>query len=182
MAWLEIIFHLNGYARAPNSLSLDPFYSHLLIPKEKKNIWSELESNPGPLASCSQATALTTRQWLLAHKWQLLNSDACNQKPPKWSRNSSWCVRCLPDENYLMEKKFNIQQSFFFFRSKVINLHQPADFNYKIGPDPVEEERRFPGLEGEWQFLKVLDNFSRGKFGWTQWKWKKRGVFEALIN
>ena len=28
---------------------------------EKKNIWSELELNPGPLAS--QATALTTRPW-----------------------------------------------------------------------------------------------------------------------
>ena len=118
MAWLGIIFHLNGYARASNSSCLDPFYSYLLMPKEKKNIWTELESNPGPLASRSQATALTTRQWLLAHKWQLLNSDACNQKPPKWSRNSSWCVRCLPDENYLMEKKFNIQQSFFSFVQK----------------------------------------------------------------
>ena len=30
---------------------------------EKKNIWSELGLNPGPLAS--QATALTTRPWLL---------------------------------------------------------------------------------------------------------------------
>ena len=30
---------------------------------KKKNIWSELESNPGPFAS--QATALTTRPWLL---------------------------------------------------------------------------------------------------------------------
>ena len=30
---------------------------------EKKNIWSELESNAGPLAS--QATALTTSPWLL---------------------------------------------------------------------------------------------------------------------
>ena len=30
---------------------------------EKKPFWSELESNPGPLAS--QATALATRPWLL---------------------------------------------------------------------------------------------------------------------
>ena len=32
----------------------------------EKTIWSELESNPGPLAS--QATALTTRPWLLGQK------------------------------------------------------------------------------------------------------------------
>ena len=34
-----------------------------LYPRREKTIWSELESNPGPLAS--QATALTTRPWLL---------------------------------------------------------------------------------------------------------------------
>ena len=39
------------------------FYSYLLIPEERKNIWSELELNPGPLVS--QATTLTTRPWLL---------------------------------------------------------------------------------------------------------------------
>ena len=44
-------------------LFLDPFYSYLLTPEERKTIWSELESNPGPFAS--QATALTTRPWLL---------------------------------------------------------------------------------------------------------------------
>ena len=33
---------------------------------EKKNIWSELELNPGPLAS--QATAPTTRPWLLGQR------------------------------------------------------------------------------------------------------------------
>ena len=44
------------------------FYSYLLIPEDKKNIWSELESNPGPLASRLQATALTTRPWLLGQQ------------------------------------------------------------------------------------------------------------------
>ena len=34
-----------------------------LYPRREKTIWSELESNPGPLIS--QATALTTRPWLL---------------------------------------------------------------------------------------------------------------------
>ena len=44
-----------------------------LYPRREKIIWSELESNPGPLAS--QATLLTTRQLLLGqfaqrfHKW-----------------------------------------------------------------------------------------------------------------
>ena len=57
-------FHLDRCARA-HILCLDPFYSYLLIPEEKKNIWSELELNPGPLASRTQVTALTTRPWLL---------------------------------------------------------------------------------------------------------------------
>ena len=34
-----------------------------LYPRREKAIWSELELNPGPLAS--QATTLTTRPWLL---------------------------------------------------------------------------------------------------------------------
>ena len=34
-----------------------------LYPRREKNIWSELESYPDPLAS--QATTLTTRPWLL---------------------------------------------------------------------------------------------------------------------
>ena len=46
-----------------------------LYPRREKTIWSELQSNPGPLDS--QATALTTRPWLLGqqisvnvlHKW-----------------------------------------------------------------------------------------------------------------
>ena len=66
MAWLGIIFHLDGYVRAGNSSCLDPFYSYLLIPEEKKIIWSELESSP--LTSSSQASALTTRPWLLGLK------------------------------------------------------------------------------------------------------------------
>ena len=59
----ESFFCLHGYARSHNLSCLDPFYSYLLIPKENKIIWSELESNPGPLVE--QATALTTRPWLL---------------------------------------------------------------------------------------------------------------------
>ena len=49
---------------------LDPFYSYHLIPEEKKNIWPELESNPGPLTSHSQATTLITRPWLLGQLGQ----------------------------------------------------------------------------------------------------------------
>ena len=56
-------FYLHGYARSRNLSCLDQFNTYLLIPEERKNIWSELEPNPGPLAS--QATALTTRPWLL---------------------------------------------------------------------------------------------------------------------
>ena len=66
MTWLGIILlfvYLHEYARSRNLSCLDPFCSYLLIPEERKNIWSELESNPGPLAL--QATALTNRPWLL---------------------------------------------------------------------------------------------------------------------
>ena len=55
----NFFLHLDGCARA-RILCLDPLYSCLLIPEEKKNIWSELALNPGPLASRTQATALTT--------------------------------------------------------------------------------------------------------------------------
>ena len=54
-----IIFYMD------TSSCLDPFYPYLLIPEVRKKHWSELESNPGSLAS--QATALTTRPWLLKH-------------------------------------------------------------------------------------------------------------------
>ena len=66
--------NLDGYARACNSLCLDPFYSYLLIPEEKKNIWSELESKPGPLAFLTQVTALITRPWLLRQDSTILGS------------------------------------------------------------------------------------------------------------
>ena len=67
MAWLGIIIliymdtHNNAIYRVwihfiPTSLYL----------RRSENIWSELELNPGPLAS--QATALTTRPWLLGLK------------------------------------------------------------------------------------------------------------------
>ena len=39
-----------------------------LYPRRRKSIWSELELNPGPLAS--EATALTTRPWLLGQVWE----------------------------------------------------------------------------------------------------------------
>ena len=76
MAWLGIIIILNlhGYARAcmpfvmSGSISFLPPYTR----GEKKNIW--LESNPGPPAS--QATALTTRPWLLGH--EIIDSDSGN--------------------------------------------------------------------------------------------------------
>ena len=63
MARNYFYYYLHGYARSCNFLCLDPFCSYLLIPEEKENIWSELESDPCPFAS--QATALTTRPWLL---------------------------------------------------------------------------------------------------------------------
>ena len=54
-----IIFYLYGYARSCNLLCVDPLYSYLLIPEERrKTIWSELESNLSPLSS--QETVLTS--------------------------------------------------------------------------------------------------------------------------
>ena len=61
--YIILFYYLHGCARSRNLSCVDPFYSYLLILKERKNIWSELESNPGPLAT--QATTLTTRPWLL---------------------------------------------------------------------------------------------------------------------
>ena len=67
MAWLGIIIIIILSTWISKSTQFVVSGSILFLPPytrgEKKNIWSELESNPGPLAS--QATALTTRPWLL---------------------------------------------------------------------------------------------------------------------
>ena len=63
-------FYPHGYTRSHNLSYLGPFYSYLLMAKERrKTIWSELESNPIPLAS--QASALNTRPWLLGLKYMI---------------------------------------------------------------------------------------------------------------
>ena len=80
-------FNLHGYARSCNLSCLDPFHSYLLYPRRRKNIWSELESNSGHLAS--QVTALTTRPWLLGSVDVLIMFVVC-----------SWIV-VASDANYL---------------------------------------------------------------------------------
>ena len=64
MAWLVVI-SLSTWI--PKSMQFAVSGSILFLPPyplgEKKNIWFELELNPGPLAS--QATALATRPWHL---------------------------------------------------------------------------------------------------------------------
>ena len=58
-------FYLLGYARIAQLILSGFIYSYLLCPR-RKTIWSELESNLGPLvAFCSQVTALTTWPCLL---------------------------------------------------------------------------------------------------------------------
>ena len=66
------LFYLHGYARSCHLWSLDPFFPTSYALGEKKTIWSELESNPGPLAP--QATALTTRPCLLGLYMQMMYS------------------------------------------------------------------------------------------------------------
>ena len=74
MAWLGIIIFFIYMDTQDHAilLCLDPFYYYLLIPEERKNIWSELELNPGPLAT--QASALTTRPWLLGQESALMKT------------------------------------------------------------------------------------------------------------
>ena len=71
MAWLGIIIiiYLHGYVVSGS------IFSASLYPRIEENNWSELESHPGPLAS--QATALTTRRWLLS-------------QPSMWKLQSQW--------------------------------------------------------------------------------------------
>ena len=62
---------------------------------EKKNIWSELESNPGPLAS--QAAALTTKPWLLG---PFVHSFIHSAKPDEVIAGlNSWVWRPSPKKN-----------------------------------------------------------------------------------
>ena len=63
MARLGIFFFIYMDMQDHAILSnLDPFFQPQMLFEGKKTIWSELESNPGPIAS--QATALTTRPLL----------------------------------------------------------------------------------------------------------------------
>ena len=69
MAWQGIVIiilsawicKITQFIMSGSILFLPPY-----ILGEKENIWSELESSPGPLAS--QATALATRPWLLGQQ------------------------------------------------------------------------------------------------------------------
>ena len=72
MAWLGIGFELHGCARSRNLSRLDPFCSyHPYTRGERlKNIWSDLELNPGSLAS--QATTLSTRPYFLGQLGAML--------------------------------------------------------------------------------------------------------------
>ena len=63
-------FFLHGYARSCNYHVWINFFPTSLYPRREKTIWSELETNPGPLAS--QATALTTRPFIPDEKWLTL--------------------------------------------------------------------------------------------------------------
>ena len=66
-------FYLHLYARITQFIVSGSIFSYRLISEEEKNIWSELELNPGPLAS--QVTALTTRPWLLGRGGRYDNYD-----------------------------------------------------------------------------------------------------------
>ena len=74
MAWLGIItyfIYLDTQFIVSGSIKFLP-----PVPEEIKNIWSELESNPGPIAS--QANALTTRPLLLGLNPTILRSALDN--------------------------------------------------------------------------------------------------------
>ena len=65
MAWIGIIiilFYMDTQDHAIYHVWIH-FIPTSLYPRRRKNIWSELKLNPGPLAS--QEIALTTRPWLL---------------------------------------------------------------------------------------------------------------------
>ena len=76
MAWLGIFFtYMDMQEHKICRVYLLPPYTR----GEKKNIWSELELNLGPLAS--QATTLTTRPWLLG---QLVAGESCYGHTGVW--------------------------------------------------------------------------------------------------
>ena len=72
MAWLRIIILFSTWICKIMQfiMSGSIFIPTSLYPRREKSIWSELESNPGPLAS--QVTARTTRPWLLGQLFSFL--------------------------------------------------------------------------------------------------------------
>ena len=71
------------------------FIPTTLYPRREKTIWSELELNPGPLAS--QATTLTTRPWLLRQQNKYLKREkwlTFKSFGPRWC-SSDFSILCL---------------------------------------------------------------------------------------
>ena len=70
-----------------------------LYRRRRKNIWSEMESNQGPLASCTQATALTTSPWLLGQSivWSLPRTLTIDQdyRFSIWAQTKQLCSTIL---------------------------------------------------------------------------------------
>ena len=72
MAWLGMItfIYMDTQDHTLYSVWIH-FVPTSLYPRREKTIWSELESNAGPLTS--QVTALTTRPWLLGQMMLMID-------------------------------------------------------------------------------------------------------------
>ena len=98
---LQLVSPLDGMARNfffymyTQEHAIHHVWIHLiptsLYPRREKTIWSELELNPGPLAS--QATALTTRPWLLGQICLWINvKPYLNVDKPALMAHLSWQI------------------------------------------------------------------------------------------
>ena len=100
MAWLRIILFSTWIRK---NMQFIMSGSILFLPPytrgEKKTIWSELKSNPGPLAS--QATTLTTIPWFPGHdkilRSRLMGSPVCSKSQfrSRFELGPASCEACV---------------------------------------------------------------------------------------
>ena len=107
-------FYLHGYARAPQFVVSG---SILFLPPytqgEKKNIWSELESNADPLAS--QETALTARKWLLGQKKSKVHLKVIVADGQVMGTTTKTIKNIREGQKFFESRSSRILGKFFFF-------------------------------------------------------------------
>ena len=180
MAWLRIFFSTWICKIMQFIMSGSIFIPTTLYPRREKTFWSELESNPGPLAS--QATTLTTRPWLLGQRSSKVQPLAGlgflkRNLPCLWRQTRTWLI-CKNISKQLRKEKYvsiwetdfpKIANSFFFWCLHWIFFRHFHFLHFHL---QYSSRHRTKGGEQKWSKNQILDliRIGHGKLAWPA-KW-----------